>query len=126
MVKHRAAAEPSESLWFGGLSMADFEVPSKPHAVAQAASAIAAVTLDLSDAITTGEIDDGELSDLVNTGWVEAADDKTDYAERKTLWPVLDPLAFAPADSVSKRIKDNIAAVRAKVMRARSTRCQSV
>ncbi|WP_255440307.1 helicase [Caenimonas sedimenti] len=92
--------------------MADFEVPSKPHAVAQAASAIAAVTLDLSDAITTGEIDDGELSDLVNTGWVEAADDKTDYAERKTLWPVLDPLAFAPADNVSKRIKDNIAAVR--------------
>jgi N12 class adenine-specific DNA methylase len=122
MVNNRAEQTAGDSLWICGLSMADFEVPSKPTAVAQAAHALTAVTLDLADARTSGGEDalvgndedlPIEVMDLTAMeGWAEAApDDGDDYADRKVVWPALNPTSFQPASSVQHRIEDNIAAL---------------
>ena len=125
MVKNRAQPATGDSLWTCGLSLADFEVPSKLTEVAQAANVVAAVTLDLADALTSGgdttmaEETGHELSEVFDlndqavTGWIAAEDaDDADYASRKVLWPALDPSSYQPSTSVQKRIEDNITAVR--------------
>jgi len=125
MVKNRAQPAAGDSLWSCGLSLADFEVPSKPTQVAQAASVVAAVTLDLADAITSGGdtttadaighelVEVLDLNDQAITGWIAAEDDEdADYANRKVLWPALDPSSYQPPTSLQKRIEDNISAVR--------------
>ena len=51
MVKPNAEPRSGDGLWLCGLSMADFEVPSQPTPIAQAANMATAVTLDLADAL---------------------------------------------------------------------------
>lgn len=126
MVKNRTDSRVGGNVWTCGLSLADFEIPSKPTPVAQAAHIVTAVTLDLADARTSGgetqptdEIGEElldevfDLNDGAVAGWAAAEEDEEqDYANRKVVWPVLDPQSYRPAASVPKRIEDNIAAIR--------------
>ena len=124
MLKQNAGAQDGASVWTCGLSIADFEIPSKPTEIAQLARAITAVTLDLGDAVTSysdsrqaadGVPVDGDEPQLEPEfgagGWAETGEDM-DFQDRKVLWPYLDPDSYAPAKSVTKRIEDNIAAIR--------------
>ena len=120
MVNNRAQPQAGNGVWVCGLSMADFEIPSKPTAIAKAAQIVASVTLDLADATTSGG-EDGiasgdlqpEVLDLTALdGWASVEqDDAEDYADRKVGWPLLDPQDFAPAKAVQERIENNIAAI---------------
>lgn len=124
MVKPHAEVQAGDGLWLCGLSMADFEVPSEPTPVAQAAQIVTAVTMDLADAFAgTAESQhadapdeqlDVEVLDLNQAAamaW-SADDEQQDYANRKVVWPYLDSDSFKPASSVRERIEDNIAAIR--------------
>lgn len=121
MENNRSDSVAGDGPWVCGLSMADFEIPSKPTAIAQAAHVLTAVTLDLALAKSSGGEDDFagtgeepvEIADLTAMeGWVQSAPDESDdYADRKVLWPAVDPASCAPAASIQKRIEDNIAAI---------------
>lgn len=124
MVNHSASADAGTSVWTCGLSFADFEVPSKPTPVAELARAITAVTLDLADAMNSHNGEPAATGpdsfggdepimevDLSAFGWTDAAEDM-DFQDRKVLWPYLDPADYAPAKELTKRIADNIAAIR--------------
>ena len=122
MVKQEPQA--GDGLWLCGLSLADFEIPSQPTPIAQAAQIVTAVTLDLADALCgaaaaeSAHLADEQLSvevlDLNAAAALafSADDEDQDYANRKVVWPYLDPDNFKPASSVRQRIEDNLAAVR--------------
>jgi N12 class adenine-specific DNA methylase len=112
------AQERADAAWLCGLTLEDFEPPSAPTPVAQVARAVAAVTLDLADARTSGEIGDepsyeteADFAGAALAAW-DGTVEATDYADRKVLWPLLDPSEYAPSTSVTKRIEDNISAIR--------------
>jgi N12 class adenine-specific DNA methylase len=127
MVQHRVDSRAGDGPWMCGLSLADFEIPSKPTPVAEVARVLTSVTLDLADAIvrdtlsdetplvldadTEAESPDDALDAASVVGWVESGED-LDFQDRKVLWPALSAAAYRPASSVSKRIEDNIAAIR--------------
>jgi N12 class adenine-specific DNA methylase len=129
MVQHRADPHAEPGLWICGLSLADFELPSKPTPVAQVARALTSVTLDLADArcsgtqaadadVTVLDVDteaqltpEFNLADEAITGWVDSGED-LDFQDRKILWPALCPESYRPAKSAAQRVEDNIAAIR--------------
>lgn len=125
MVKPNAEPQSGDGLWLCGLSMADFEVPSQPTPIAQAANIVAAVTLDLTDALAgpaagrelADEAEENlpvevlDLNEAAAMAWSGGEEDQ-DYANRKVVWPYLDSDRFKPSASVRERIEDNIAAVR--------------
>ena len=124
MGNHSAATSAGNGLWTCGLSLADFEAPSNETPVAQAARETVAVALELAHTdIRGGEQlladeaggDPVEIVDpsAVGDAWVFGPDNEdTDFADRKVLWPVIDPQTYRPSGSVERRIEDNIAAIR--------------
>lgn len=123
MGKFPAQTKADDSLWSCGLSMADFEVPSKPSAIAQAAHIYTSVTLDLAETMDSAEVGTLEVGnpdplevtiDLIEAaaGWDSIDLQEEDLADRKVLWPYLDPDSYKPSTSVPTRIEDNIAAVK--------------
>lgn len=121
MVKPHAGRQGGDDLWLCGLSLADFEIPSQPTPIAQAAHMVTAVTLDLNDAFAAGDgqneaeeqlpVEVLDLNAAASMAW-SISDEDADYADRKVVWPYLDPDRFRPASAVRARIEDNIAAVR--------------
>lgn len=118
----------SQSLWVGGLSLADFEIPSQKTEIATVTSAVTKVALDMADAVTSlpnggddvevlssaQSYDDhalGSIVDQVLAGWGQG-DNDLNFADRKTLWPVIDQDSFRPAASAEQRVQDNIAAIK--------------
>lgn len=130
MVKQRAVRpQADDDVWVCGLSLDDFLAPAALTPIAQVAQSVAAVTLDLAlqpevaqaAAEHTPEAaflapepvaEVLDLNDPLLAGWASGAEKDEDYANRKVLWPELDPASYAPATSVAQRIEDNIAAIR--------------
>jgi hypothetical protein len=124
MMNQHAGAVTGAGVWECGLSLADFEVPSRPTQVATVAPAIASVTIDLADA-RSSRADEFELLDLsgvelpelpvdltgeATAAWAEPGED-LDFQDRKILWPRPDPASYSPSTSVPTRIDDNICAI---------------
>lgn len=137
MVKQRTGQQAAQAFsWVCGLSISDFEVPSNPSVIAQAAHVVASVTLDLaSGAVESAQSEQAidvdqiaqevspdtdqpegaeilDLNDPLLAAWATGSSEDEDYANRKILWPHIDPAGFAPATGVQQRIADNIAAIR--------------
>ncbi len=124
MMKQHAGAVTGAGVWACGLSLADFEVPSRPTQVAKVARSIASVTIDLADARSStahefdlsdsGSVESPELPvDLTGdatAAWAEPAED-SDFQDRKVLWPRPEPASYSPSTSVPARIDDNIGAI---------------
>ena len=124
MGKQSAATSAGNGLWTCGLSLADFEAPSNETPIALAARETVAVALELAHTdIRGGEQlladeasgDHVEIVDpsAIGEAWVFGPDNEdTDFADRRVLWPVIDPQTYRPSGSVERRIEDNIAAIR--------------
>ncbi len=122
MVNYHAGDKQGAGVWTCGLSLDDFEIPSKPTPVAQLARAITTVTLDLAHAVSSDSREPGDIGlaasdepvlepDFGNIGWAEQAVDQ-DFQDRRVLWPYLDPESYMPAKGLTQRIDDNIVAIR--------------
>ncbi|MBC7437118.1 MAG: hypothetical protein H7332_13755, partial [Bdellovibrionales bacterium] len=102
-------------VWACGLSLVDFEVPSRPTQVATVARAIASVTIDLVDARST-RADEFALSDLsgielpelpvdltgeATAAWAEPGEDR--QSERSRARAIIRAVPQPASDSTSRR-----------------------
>ena len=119
------------AVWLDGFSMSDFLPPSIQTEVAKAASAVATIgvelptesdvrpviTADLSfDTETSFPRDElnskTESSEVHSTDhWGADVENFSDWSERSTHWPVLDPTQYLPVASEKGRIEDNFKAI---------------
>jgi N12 class adenine-specific DNA methylase/phospholipid N-methyltransferase len=116
------------SLWVGGLTLEDFEIPSQKSEIAMVASVITKVAFDMAEPVTqppqdgenvevlsSAEADNddalGNIVEQVLAGWGEN-DNDLDIALRKTLWPLIDSDEYRPSASAEQRIQANIDAIK--------------
>jgi len=124
----RNSHNSESNVWMGGLTLDDFEIPSKKTPIAVVSSVITQVVFDMADARSNAPEEGGKIElldssfepeddalgtvlDQVLNGWGTESND-LDFRDRRALWPLTVSDDYRPSASAEQRARDNISAIK--------------